>query len=96
MTKLVNRVVSIYNRKTSMRLAKEEWTAFDDICRREHLKRKKLLEMIEDNKKQKLGLTCYVRLFTVAYMHQLAKISALKAKAHEGNKEIYQIFDMIA
>jgi len=96
MTRLVNRVVSIYDRKTSMRLALEEWTAFDDICSREHLKRKKLLEMIEDNKKQNLGLTCYVRLFTIVYMHQLAKMSALKMKAHEGNKDVYQIFDMIA
>ena len=94
MTQLMNRVISIYDRKTSMRLAKEEWLAFDDICKRERLKRKKLLELIEDNKAAKVGLTCYVRVFTVAYMHKLAKLSA--GKVAEDNKDIYQTFKMIS
>lgn len=96
MTKLKNRVISIYDRKTSMRLANEEWTAFDDICKRERMKRKKLLELIEDNKSPDFGLTSYVRLFTVAYMHKLAKIAELKNKASEDNRDIYQTFDIIS
>lgn len=96
MAKLKNRVISIYNRKTSMRLANEEWTAFDDICKRERMKRKRLLELIEDNKAPDFGLTSYVRLFTVAYMHKLANITALKNKASEDNKDIYQTFEIIS
>ncbi len=96
MTKLTNRVISIFDRKTSMRLATEEWMAFDDICKREGLKRKRLLEMIEMNKSPDLGLTCFVRLFTVAYMHRLIKSTALKNKANDNNKDIYQTFDIIS
>ena len=47
MTKLANRVISIFDRKTSMRLAMPEWTAVDDICRRENIKRKHLFEIID-------------------------------------------------
>ncbi len=69
MTKLANRVISVFNRKTSMRLAMPEWTAVDDICKREHIKRKKLFELIESNKDPKLGFTCSVRLFAITYLH---------------------------
>ncbi len=71
MTKLANRVISIFDRKTSMRLAIPEWTAVEDICRREHIKRKKLFEIIYVKKDPKLGFTCSVRLFTITYMHNL-------------------------
>ncbi len=96
MTKVTNRVISIYNRKTSMRLATEEWAAFDAICQRENLKRKKLLEMICDHKNRNFGLTCYVRLFTVAYMHQMAIADMLKNKANDNHKDIYKIFHQIS
>ncbi len=71
MTKLTNRVISIFERKTSMRLAATEWMAVDDICKKEHIKRKKLFELIATNKDPKLGFTCSVRLFTITYMHNL-------------------------
>lgn len=63
MASLSNRVISIYNRKTSMRLAPAEWEAIDTICRRENIKRKKLFELIDANKDEKMGLTSSVRLF---------------------------------
>ena len=53
MASLSNRVISIYNRKTSMRLAPAEWEAIDTICRRENIKRKKLFELIDANKDEK-------------------------------------------
>ena len=71
MTKLTNRVISIFDRKTSMRLATPEWVAVDDICKREHIKRKKLFEIIASNKDPKIGFTCSVRLFAITYMHSL-------------------------
>lgn len=96
MITLKNRVVSIYNRKTSMRLALEEWTAFDDICRREGMKRKKLLELIEANKSPNIGLTCSVRIFTVAYMHKFAKLAGFNPRSEQPSQTVYQIFDMIS
>lgn len=71
MTKLTNKVISIFDKKTSMRLAAKEWNAVDDICKREHIKRKKLFELIAENKDPKLGFTSSVRLFTITYMHNL-------------------------
>ncbi len=67
MASLSNRVVSIYNRKTSMRLAPAEWKAIDTICKRENIKRKNLFELIQANKDDKLGLTSSVRLFSLIY-----------------------------
>ena len=54
MASLSNRVISIYNRKSSMRLAPAEWEAIDTICRRENIKRKKLFELIDANKDEKI------------------------------------------
>ena len=73
MTVLQNRVISICNRKTSMRLAKSEWYVLDRICIRENLKRKQLLELIDKKKDPNLGLTPSVRLFSILYLHYLAK-----------------------
>lgn len=67
MASLSNRVVSIYNRKTSMRLAPAEWKAIDTICKRENIKRKNLFELIYANKDDKMGLTSSVRLFSLIY-----------------------------
>ena len=67
MATLSNRVISIYNRKTSMRLAPAEWEAIDTICRRENIKRKKLFELIDANKDEKMGLTASVRVFSLIY-----------------------------
>ena len=67
MASLSNRVISIYNRKTSMRLAPAEWEAIDTICRRENIKRKKLFELIDANKDEKMWLTSSVRLFALIY-----------------------------
>ena len=67
MASLSNRVISIYNRKTSMRLAPAEWKAIDTICKRENIKRKNLFELIQANKDDKLGLTSSVRLFSIIY-----------------------------
>ena len=44
MASLSNRVISIYDRKTSMRLAPAEWKAVDTICKREDIKRKNFLK----------------------------------------------------
>ena len=87
MTKLANRVISIFDRKTSMRLAVPEWTALDDICKREHIKRKKLFELIEENKDPKLGLTSSVRLFVITYCHNLIFGSAGKIKLAKAEYE---------
>ena len=47
MTELSSRVITIHKRKTTMRLCKNEWEALKDICKREKINRKMLLEMIE-------------------------------------------------
>ncbi len=93
---LKNKVISIYNRKTSMRLAVEEWNALDDICLREHIKRKKLLELLNDAKDPAFGLTCFVRLFITAYMHRLANLAEIKIKSRNSNQDIFHVLDLIA
>lgn len=75
MTILLNRVISIYEHKTSMRLAKSEWYILDRICIRENLKRNQLLEIINEHRSPGLGLTPAVRLFSLLYMHNLARLN---------------------
>ncbi len=66
---LTSRVVSIHDRKTSMRLTDIEWRILDGICYREKIKRKNLLELIEDNSPKGFGLTPAVRLFSLLYLY---------------------------
>ena len=73
MTKLANRIININKRKTSMRLCSKEWEALDDICKREGINRNSLIEMIENAKTERLGLTYSTRLFLVLYYRAIAK-----------------------
>lgn len=71
MAKLLSKVITFSNKKTSMRLASSEWEAVDTICKCENIKRNKLLELINAKKDSKLALTSAVRLFSIIYYHQL-------------------------
>lgn len=92
MTSLSNRVVSIYDRKTSMRLAPAEWQALETICKREKIKRKKLLELIDTNRDLRLGLTSSVRLFSIIYY-----CNSVANKKKDNNQDAFYnpIFDAI-
>ena len=63
MTKLTNRVISVFDKKTSMRLAAREWTAVDDICKYEHIKRQ--LQLL-DSKVLNVSHIYSVLIFTTA------------------------------
>ena len=67
MSLFANRVISIHQHKTSVRLSPPEWRAFETICVKENIPRKILLELIELNKSEKLNLTSSIRLFTINY-----------------------------
>ena len=69
MTILTRRVISVFNKKTSMRLAQDEWLILQTICRNEKIARKKLLEMIEQKRDKCIGLTAAVRLFSLLYLY---------------------------
>lgn len=71
MTIYLNRVISLHNKKTSMRLAKQEWIILENICHKEKIKRKVLLELINSHKSAELGLTSSVRLFSLLYLNNL-------------------------
>ena len=71
MTMLKNRVITLYDRKTSMRLANAEWQILDYICYAEKMRRKNLLELIDQNRNPELGLTAAVRLFSLRYLDSL-------------------------
>lgn len=67
MTALSNRVVAIYNRKTSIRFSPAEWEAVDYICKQENISRKSLLELIDFNRGEKTSFASAIRLFTILY-----------------------------
>lgn len=90
MTKLANRVISVFDRKTSMRLAALEWNAVDAICKLENIKRKKLFELIESNKDPQLGFTCSVRLFAITHLHNLLAANMQKIKRKGDQKSILE------
>ncbi len=74
MTKLINKIISLNKRRTSMRLADSEWEAMDEICRYENISRNKLIENIEFCKDKDLGLSCCTRLFLLAYYKNNAQL----------------------
>lgn len=67
MALLSNRVISIYNRKTSIRLAPIEWSALEYICHEEKIPRKLLFELIDLNRDEQTNLTAAIRLFILIY-----------------------------
>ena len=67
MALLSNRVISIYNRKTSIRLTPVEWLAINNICHEEKIHRKLLFELIDLNRNEQINLTAAIRLFTLIY-----------------------------
>ena len=93
MVQLINKVIVISNKKTTMRLAKAEWEALDAICEQENIKRNFLIDMINQSKNKNMGLTCCVRLFSVIYFYR----SLIKKKYSYINHENQstQIFDAI-
>jgi len=67
MTAIANRVISIYNRRTSIRFAPAEWEAIEFICKQENIPRKALFELIDFNRDEKTSLASAIRLFTILY-----------------------------
>lgn len=69
MVKFTSKIVSVYDRKTCMRLTDMEWKILDRICSMEKIKRKNMLEFIEESHSPKMGLAPSVRLFTLIYIY---------------------------
>ena len=69
MIKQMSRVISVFDRKTSMRLTDVEWRIIDEICFSEKLKRKKLIEQIAQSHNNCLKLTPAIRLFSLLYLY---------------------------
>lgn len=74
MTRLINKIISLNKRRTSMRLADAEWDAMREICSHENISRNKLIESIEESKDVNLGLSCSTRLFLLAYYRHNAPL----------------------
>ena len=88
MTKLMNKIILINNRRTSMRLCQKEWDALYEVCKIERISKNHLIEMIEANKSEVLGLTYSTRLFLVTYFREAASEDGHK-KAGYGQLENY-------
>ncbi|MDR1026170.1 MAG: ribbon-helix-helix domain-containing protein [Lactobacillus sp.] len=87
MSQLKSKVVIINKRRTSVRLCNSEWVALEGVCKRERISRNKLIESIENQKNQNLGLTGSIRLFSIIYYHTLAE--ELKPKTNIAYKNEY-------
>lgn len=72
MTKLINKVVIVNDRRTSIRLCHKEWEALDEVCNMENISKNDLLSLIENGKRNSLGLTYSARLFIIEYFRQAA------------------------
>ena len=78
MPKLMNKVVCVNGRRTSMRMCQQEWNAFEEVCDREKISRNDLLGLIEECKNHRLGLTYSTRLFILSYFRNVAKQNSNK------------------
>ena len=73
MVSLINKVININNKKTTMRMTMTEWLAFETICKNENVTKNNLLNLINTNKNHTISLTNSVRLFSIVYFHQMTK-----------------------
>ena len=72
----------VNNRRTSMRLCLKEWEALYEVCKIEKISKNRLIEMIEANKSERLGLTYSTRLFLVSYFREAASEDGHKLAGH--------------
>lgn len=91
MTKLINKVLIINKRRTSMRLCVSEWCALERICSEECLTRNKLIETIENNNPSGLGLTYMTRLFTLYYYYNTVTNPKLTIGTEKGNPKVLNL-----
>ncbi len=75
MAKLINKIITLNHRRTSMRLCNLEWNALGEICELENISRNRLLETIENDKPANLGLTYATRLFMVEYYRNASHVN---------------------
>lgn len=68
---LISRNVTVNGRRTSLRLEREIWDAFDEICEREEMTRNQLCTQI-DSKRHGSSRTSAVRAFIVTYFRMAA------------------------
>ncbi len=85
MTKLVNRILFINNRRTSMRLCLREWDAINEICKKENISRNNLVQTLESNNQSGLGLTYFTRLFVLTYFREIAHTPQSKSSKSTAN-----------
>ena len=69
MVNLINRVILLNNKKTSIRLSDDEWDALNIISQKENTKRNYLIELINSTKSEKISLTSSLRLFAIIYFY---------------------------
>lgn len=65
-----------------MRLCFQEWEALYEVCKIEKISKNHLIELIEGNKSNKLGLTYSTRLFLMAYFREAASEEGHKNAGH--------------
>lgn len=82
MTKLINKVLFINNRRTSMRLCLTEWKLIDKICQIENISRNDFIEIIENGNHSGLGLTYYTRLVVMSYFYNKSPFGSVKTRRH--------------
>lgn len=82
MTKLVNKILFINKRRTSMRLCLCEWKLIDEICKTEKITRNDFVEFIENNNSSQLGLTYFSRLFIMLYYYNKSPLGKIKTRRH--------------
>ena len=66
---LQSKIILLENKKTSIRLAKEEWEAIETIAQKENIKRNSLIEQISLIKSKNISLTSSIRLFSIIYFY---------------------------
>ena len=96
MALISNRVISIYNRKTSIRLAPIEWSALEYICHEEKIPRKLLFELIDLNRDDQTNLTAAIRLFILAYYKRAASDHTQSNPTNTFYNPIYETIKNIA
>lgn len=90
MTGIIARNISIFRKHTSMRLTNPEWEAINMICKREHIPRKTLFELIDMNYDKKIGLTGAIRLFTIIYYKNLYTGLPLPTNSDDFNNPVFE------
>jgi predicted DNA-binding ribbon-helix-helix protein len=92
---LISRNVTIYNKRTSIRLEKQMWQGLKDIAQREDCTVHDICTLVSISKNEKTSLTASIRIFIMMYYKAAATEDGHSGAGHGSFQHMLKRFNTV-